>query len=143
MKKSKNNKKSLIKTEKKLTKRVENSLTKRAETTKKNKKRVLDALKKTLGVVSSACQKVDLNPTTFYSWLKNDEEFAKEVKMCKELAIDTAETSLMEQIKDGNTAATIFYLKTQGRDRGYVERLDIAQVNFDVEFLDLKNDDKN
>ena len=40
--------------------------------------------------------------------------------------IDFAETHLKEQIEKGSTPATIFYLKTRGKKRGYGESLDIT-----------------
>ncbi len=48
---------------------------------------------------------------------------------------DYAESKLYGHIQDGNLTALIFYLKTQGHDRGYIERLrleggvDIKLVN--------------
>jgi hypothetical protein len=32
----------------------------------------------------------------------------------------------MKLIKDGNVAATIFFLKTQGKRRGYIERQEVT-----------------
>ena len=35
------------------------------------------------------------------------------------------ESQLHDQIRDGNTTATIFYMKCKMRSRGYVERQDV------------------
>jgi hypothetical protein len=40
----------------------------------------------------------------------------------RETLLDDAESILWKQIIDGNTTALIFFLKTQGKKRGYVER---------------------
>jgi hypothetical protein len=40
--------------------------------------------------------------------------------------IDDAESEIYKQFKKGNTAALIFFLKTQGKQRGYVERQEIT-----------------
>ena len=41
-------------------------------------------------------------------------------------SIDFAETMLHKNIRDGNVPSIIFYLKTKGKKRGYIE-----QTNFD------------
>ena len=82
---------------------------------------MLEALEQSLGVVTSACKKVGIGRTTFYGWLKDDEEFAEQVRDIGEIAVDFAESQLHKQIKEGNSTATIFYLKTKGKKRGYVE----------------------
>jgi len=38
------------------------------------------------------------------------------------IALDFAESQLHKQIKEGNSTSTIFYLKTKGKKRGYIER---------------------
>ena len=93
--------------------------------TEQHKKAVIDALEKSLGVVTTACKSVGIGRTQFYSWLKEDEEFSKQVKDVENIALDFAESQLHKQIQDGNTAATIFYLKTKGKKRGYIERQEI------------------
>ena len=94
--------------------------------TAQHKKAMLEALEQSLGVVTSACKKVGIGRTTFYDWMRSDEEFAKQVKDIEDIAIDFAESQLHQQIKGGNTSATIFYLKTKGKNRGYVERQEIS-----------------
>ena len=42
------------------------------------------------------------------------------------VALDFAETKLHQRIQEGSDAATIFYLKTKGKARGYIERTEIS-----------------
>lgn len=90
------------------------------------KKAMVEALEKSLGVVSSACRAMDISRQTHYNWLKTDAEYKAAVEELSEVAIDFAESHLHKLIKEGNPAATIFFLKTKGKNRGYVERQEIA-----------------
>lgn len=90
--------------------------------TEQHKKAILAALEQSLGVVTTACKKVGIGRTTFYEWLKTDKDFAASVKDIENIALDFAESQLHQQISGGNTSATIFYLKTKGKARGYVEK---------------------
>ena len=92
--------------------------------TEQHKKAIIEALEQSLGVITSACKKVGVGRTTFYGWLDSDAEFKKAVDDIQNIALDFAESQLHKQIKDGSTAATIFYLKTKGKKRGYVERIE-------------------
>ena len=94
--------------------------------TQANKKKLIDALQKSLGIVTEACQKAELSRTQYYKWYKEDEDFRKEVQDIEGMYIDFAETHLKEQIEKGSTPATIFYLKTRGKKRGYGDSLDIT-----------------
>ena len=89
------------------------------------KESMIKALEASLGVVTIACKKLGLPRSTFYKWLKEDEKFAKEVRDIENIALDFAESQLHNQIEDGNTSATIFYLKTKGKKRGYIERSEL------------------
>ena len=89
------------------------------------KEAMLQSLENSLGVVTVACKQTDTPRSTYYKWLKEDKEFAKSVKEIENIALDFAESQLHTQIKDGSTSATIFYLKTKGKKRGYVERQEL------------------
>ena len=93
------------------------------------KKAMIDALEKSLGVVTTACKLVGIPRRTYYGWLKNDKKFAEAVADMDEVALDFAESKLHQQIKDGIPSSTIFFLKTKGKKRGYVERTEVANVN--------------
>ena len=89
------------------------------------KEAMLQALENSLGVVTVACKQSETPRSTYYKWLKEDEDFAKSVKEIENIALDFAESQLHSQMKDGNTSATIFYLKTKGKKRGYIERSEL------------------
>lgn len=94
-----------------------------------HKKAMLEALEKSLGVVTTACSTVGISRETHYNWMRKDEDYRLAVKELGDVALDFAEAQLYKQIQDGNTAATIFYLKTKGKRRGYIERVE-QQVGF-------------
>ena len=86
---------------------------------------MLEALEKSLGIVSTACKMVDISRQTHYAWLKADEEYKSTVNSIQDGVLDFAESHLYKLVKEGNPAATIFFLKTKGKKRGYIERQEI------------------
>jgi len=113
--------------------------------TEQHKKAILEALEKSLGVVTTSCKKVGIGRTQFYNWLNDDNEFRTKVNDIQNVALDFAESQLHKQIGDGNTSATIFYLKTKGKNRGYVERQEITgaegmPTNFQIEIIGRTKD---
>lgn len=84
---------------------------------------MIEALKKSLGVVEIACKSVGINRWTHYSWLKKDSKYAEQVNDIENIALDFAESKLHNLIKDGDTTAVIFFLKTKGKKRGYNEAM--------------------
>ena len=108
------------------------------------KESLLKALEQSLGVVTVACKKAGIPRSTFYKWMKEDEGFAKEVKEIDNVALDFVESQLHKQIAADSTAATIFYLKTKGKKRGYVERQEITgadgmPTHFEIEIIENKD----
>ena len=86
------------------------------------KKAMIQALEKSLGVVTTACKQVDISRDTHYRWMSDDEDYKAEVESLSDVALDFAESQLFKKIKDGDTTAMIFFLKTKGKKRGYVEK---------------------
>jgi len=104
------------------------------------KESLLKSLEQSLGVVTVACKKAGIPRSTYYKWLNEDEAFAVEVRDIENVALDFAESQLHKQISQNNTSATIFYLKTKGKNRGYVERQEITgaegmPTNFQIEII--------
>lgn len=93
--------------------------------TNTKKEAMLKALEKTLGIVTSACTLSKVSRSQHYHWMKVDPEYKQSVRDLENIALDFAESHLHELIKDGSPAATIFFLKTKGKRRGYVETTSI------------------
>lgn len=83
---------------------------------------MIESLEKSLGVVTTACKSVGISRETHYRWLKEDLEYKEAVESISDIALDFVESQLHKQIKEGEVSSTIFYLKTKGKRRGYIER---------------------
>jgi hypothetical protein len=83
---------------------------------------IVEGMIKTLGNVSKTCEMLGINRSTFYEYYNNDLEFKGKVDDIKNIALDFVEDKLIGKIKEGDIVAILFYLKTQGKKRGYVER---------------------
>lgn len=102
------------------------------------KNALIEALEKSLGVVTSACKTVGIGRTTYYDWYNNDQEFKKKVDELQNVALDFAESKLHNQIADNNTSATIFFLKTKGKKRGYIEKAELDVTSNGQSITDIK-----
>ncbi len=111
----------------------------REKITEDNKSNFLIAFKNSAGNIAHACRAANIDRQTYYNYVGKFDSFKKECENIKEENIDFAESILMGEIKNKNMTATIFYLKTIGRNRGYIERQEMeidADVNLKVEFID-------
>lgn len=104
-----------------------------------NKEAILLALEKSLGIVTTACKAVGIHRSTFYDYYNSDKEFKQKVDDLQEVALDFAESKLLSKVDKGDTTAIIFYLKTKGKARGYVEKqmieADVTNRKVQVEFI--------
>ena len=107
----------------------------------KKKNLVISMLEQSRGVVTIACKNAGVSRSAFYEMLKDDPEFAERVEDAKEQAIDHVESKLFNLIDNGDTGATIFFLKTRGKKRGYVERQEVTGAdNTPIKIeIDFKN----
>jgi hypothetical protein len=80
------------------------------------------------GILSLAARNLGCSRTTLYKYVKKYATVQEALEEARETNIDFVESSLMKQIKKGNVTAMIFFLKTQGKHRGWVERQEVAGV---------------
>ena len=88
----------------------------------KNKANFLVALRGSLGIASTAAKACNLTVKPHYVYMKDDPEYRREVEEIQEMTLDYVESKLLELINSGKEASTIFYLKTKGKKRGYIEQ---------------------
>lgn len=81
--------------------------------TKVAKERMLKALEKSLGIVSTALKMTDLSRTNYYKWLSEDEEFKKKVQEIEAIEKDFIRSKYYECIKDKVPSVVIHAAKTQ------------------------------
>ena len=94
-------------------------------TTKAKQDIFVAGFEKSMCNISSACSKVPITRKTFYTWMKKNPAFKKRVMEAYEKRKDFGESKLMERINEGNVTSLLFFLKTQAKDRGYVERSEL------------------
>ena len=107
--------------------------------TQEHKTAMLKALEANLGIVTKSCEAVGISRQTHYNWMKDDNDYKKAVDELENVALDYAEGKLHNQIEKENATAIIFYLKTKGKKRGYIERQEISHEGiqtFTIEELD-------
>lgn len=94
--------------------------------TKKDKENFLKVLKGNGGNINDACNVTSIGRRTVYVWMDKEEWFKNSIDDIREISVDNVESALYKSAIEGNTTAQIFYLKTQGKNRGYVERQEIT-----------------
>ncbi len=97
---------------------------------------MLDALVKTLGIVTPACKIIGINRSTYYDWYHDDPAFKSQADDISEIAIDFAESKLHKMIGKDNIQAIIFYLRTKGKMRGYIETTEHINTNKKLIMID-------
>lgn len=92
------------------------------QNTQSKKRRMLECLADSKGIVTVACKNASIERKTHYQWLKKDAKYLEAVTDIQNVAIDYVEGKLFECIDKLKEASIIFFLKTRGRERGYSEQ---------------------
>lgn len=102
---------------------IENGNSKKREQTAL---KIITAISESSGLLTLAAKKAGLNYSTVWRYTQDFPSVKQAVVEAKERMLDFAEGKLYEKIKEGDNAAIIFYLKTQGKARGYIERQEVT-----------------
>lgn len=89
-------------------------------------KQVIEATKGSGGFVTVIAKRLNCTTATVYKKMKKHESVRAAIEEERVLQLDEAESALRAQIRKGNVTAIIFFLKTIGKKRGYVERTEVT-----------------
>jgi hypothetical protein len=94
---------------------------------------VEEAIKKSGGYITTAAEQLNCSVTTVRKYLKESKQLRELLFETRERWLDIAETELTALIQEpwaktrdtkSKVAAILFYLKCQGKDRGWIDRAD-------------------
>lgn len=92
--------------------------------TRISNKTIITVFEKKLGNLSATATALGVARKTLVRWSEADKELAEQMQDVRESLIDFLESKFFQAVSEGNIAAIIFGLKTLGKDRGYVERVE-------------------
>lgn len=85
-----------------------------------------EALRKSGGLCAGAAQLLGVTRQAVSRRVQKSPKLQAVIKEVEESSLDLGESKLLQAMNKGNMAAIIFYLKTKGKSRGYVERSEVT-----------------
>ena len=82
----------------------------------------INAIHEARGMLSTAADRLGVTRKAVYDAVHRSADVAQALDRGTERTKDFAESALYLRMGRGDVAAIIFYLKTQAKDRGYIER---------------------
>lgn len=115
---------------------------KRIKTTARiNDDRIEAALIASRGNVSVAASSLSTTRNLLYTHIKKNPQLAQVLTDAREAIVDAAENALMAAVINKQGWAVCFTLKTLGRSRGYIERIETIGANVNIDWDDLTDDE--
>ena len=78
------------------------------------------------GNIAAVARFFKVSRKTIYNKISQSERLQTALENARQTMLDNAETTLYEEALSGNTVALLFFLKTQGKSRGYTERQEVT-----------------
>lgn len=91
-------------------------------TKKISAERIAEVYKKKGCNITATCAALNISRRTFYQKKEKSKSLQDLLAEADESMLDFAESKLIEHINNNDTTCLIFFLKTKGKKRGYVER---------------------
>jgi hypothetical protein len=83
---------------------------------------IIEAIRHCRGMLSAAARALGVTRKTIYNRRDKSEAIREAIEETRDFSLDHAELKLLSAVDNGEAWAICFFLKTQGKKRGYVER---------------------
>ena len=94
--------------------------------------------------ITAACAALNITRQTFYTRKAKSKKLQELIEEADESMLDFAESKLIEHINNNDITSLIFFLKTKGKKRGYVERTEHdVNANPFQELMESVTDEKD
>ena len=104
---------------------------------------MITAIQDSNGILAVAARKLGCTRQTVHNYVNKFATVKAAYHDARENNIDYVEGQLMTAIKNGSVPAIMFFLKTVGKHRGYVERQELAGVKNEPLVVEYVNDWRN
>ena len=108
-------------------------------------KQIMLSLQKNGGFITQTAKDIGVTYQAVWLRINRNEKLKAAYDEIREGYLDFAESKLIAQVREGNIAAICFFLKCQGKRRGYVEKQELqidGTLNVKVvKFADDGNND--
>ena len=78
------------------------------------------------GIVSDIADACSVSRKQVHEWVKKHEWVKEACLDAREAMLDLGENRLISKVRNNDTASTLFLLKCRGKDRGYIESLQLG-----------------
>jgi len=99
---------------------------------------LIDAIHRLNGNSAAIAKSFNVPRSTLQYWFEVHPDMQAELHAAREEMLDMAESSLYRRVLAGDSWAVCFFLKTQGRKRGYIERGETFNLNVNLEKLTIE-----
>lgn len=93
---------------------------------KPSKKNFIQQIEGSGGLILPLAQAYGVTRKTIYDWINKNPEYKRAMEEARENLLDIAESKLLNKVTAGDQRACEFVLRTLGKDRGYVEKVEAA-----------------
>lgn len=97
-----------------------------AKTEQFTPEQMAEALIKAQGFISATAEILGCSQQTVRNYIEKYDSVRQARDDSAEKTLDYVESKLMALVREKNATAIIFYLKTRGKSRGYVERQEVT-----------------